>query len=460
MKKLLSIFLAVALVFSTVIVTTEPAKAATSDWLFYGSTCTSNSSAASTINYVLAKYDQYSTYTGSGECFGWTERVCNLLAAERSTKYYDDLKFTVKNFRAKCLGLKAGAHLRLSNEKEYNPWSGHSVCLLKVTEDDVCWTDNNAVGYETIAYYRGTLEQFVARYGSFEYMNMVIKNTKYKTQVEPKLAVEKTGSGKPKLYWTKTSNTSKYKIYRSTSKNGTYKLIKTTTSKNYLDSSAKYGKKYYYKVKSVKKYTTDKTSNIFSCTPRLATPVITDYTTNLKSGGIKITWKKVTNADKYYIYRSVNHGDYKYYAATTKTSWTNSKNVNPKNSYSYKVRAIYKADTDGNSYRSEPTYYIYPRIAAPKVSKSYNASTNELTLSWPKVSYATSYRVGFYENGNYDWYSYYNSTTELKQVIDMDRFYPGNYYEFFVLAYPDSGSTSVPSSLVKVTINEDGTVKI
>lgn len=138
MKKLISILLTVMLVGSSLVVSTSPVHASTADWQFYGSTCTSSASASSTINYIRAKYDQYSEYKGTGECWGWAEKVSNMLAAERSIKYYSGLKFTKKNFKDKCLNIKAGAHLRLSHNKEYNGMSGHSICLLKVTEKQVC----------------------------------------------------------------------------------------------------------------------------------------------------------------------------------------------------------------------------------------------------------------------------------------------------------------------------------
>ncbi len=62
---------------------------------------------------------------------------------------------------------------------------------------------------------------------------------------------KKTGN---KLSWNKIKGASGYQIYRASSKKGTYKLIKTVNKKklSYTDK-AKKGKKYYYKIRAVKK---------------------------------------------------------------------------------------------------------------------------------------------------------------------------------------------------------------
>lgn len=454
MKKLISMFLTVMLVTSSMIISTAPVHASTADWEFTGSTCTSSASAASTINYIRAKYDQYSQYKGTGECWGWAEKVGNMLAAERSAKYYSGLKFTKKNFKNKCLGIKAGAHLRLSHGKEYDGMYGHSICLLKVTENQVCWTDNNYSGYNIIAYHSATLDQFMNYYGQYEYLNALTKTVSYKSQPTPLLAIEKNAEGRSRLFWTKTSSTSKYKVYRSTSKNGTYKLIKTTTAKNYIDKTAKYGVKYYYKVRSVKSGT-DPYSGRFASTARLIKPVITDWGNNENTGQIWIKWKKVPNADKYYIYRSRNGSKYTFFASTTKTTYTDPKAADPAKRFSYKVKAVYSKNTKGNSYVSDQTYSLYPNLAKPKLSYTYDETTNQLTLKWKKIPYADSYTIYFTEEGS-SGYGYFNSTKNLSSVIDLNRFYEGNTYRFWIQAYGDRAGVSYDSNIVKITIPDDG----
>ena len=61
---------------------------------------------------------------------------------------------------------------------------------------------------------------------------------------------------------------------------------------------------------------------------------------------IKLTWDKVTNAEKYQIYYSTNGGSYKKLATVSgsKTSYTNSKLDFKKNDYKFKIRAYDKVD--------------------------------------------------------------------------------------------------------------------
>jgi len=43
----------------------------------------------------------------------------------------------------------------------------------------------------------------------------------------------------------------KYNVLRSTSKNGSYSKVATVTGRSYVDTAAKAGKTYYYKVVAV-----------------------------------------------------------------------------------------------------------------------------------------------------------------------------------------------------------------
>ena len=65
-------------------------------------------------------------------------------------------------------------------------------------------------------------------------------------------------------------------------------------------------------------------------------------------GKPKISWSKVTGADKYYVYRSTNGKDYTILIKTTKTSVTNT-GAKKGTKYYYKVKAICSANTNANS---------------------------------------------------------------------------------------------------------------
>ena len=66
------------------------------------------------------------------------------------------------------------------------------------------------------------------------------------------------------------------------------------------------------------------------------------------SGKPKLSWSKVTGADKYYVYRSTDGKTFKHFATTTKLSYTNT-GAKKGTKYYYKVKAICSANTKANS---------------------------------------------------------------------------------------------------------------
>ena len=62
-----------------------------------------------------------------------------------------------------------------------------------------------------------------------------------------------TSKGDPKLSWAKIDGATKYEIYRATSKTGTYTKLTSTAKTSVVNTSAKAGKTYYYKVKAISK---------------------------------------------------------------------------------------------------------------------------------------------------------------------------------------------------------------
>ncbi len=463
MKKIISILLITALMLTSISLVPDHTYAATkpADWYFTGAQCTKNSAAASTIDYIQAKHPTGSVYKGSGECYGWAEKISTMLASKRSTKYYTGLKFTKKNLLAKCKGVKAGTHLRVSDEKKFNGYRGHSICLLKVTNDMVYWTDANVGGiYNGIRHKCAPIESFLAQY-PFKYINAVTKNLSYKAQSStPLLTIKRADSGKGTLYWAKSSSTSKYKVYRATSKNGSYKLIKTTTKANYTDTKATPGKKYYYKVKALKKNGRKVDSSKKTFTARLAAPVVTKFTNENAKGRIQISWKAVKNANKYYIYRacaSDSKPKFKYVGATSKTTYTDSKVTNPNKWYVYKVKSIYSKNTKGNSLYSEEYGYFQCGLAAPTLSHTYDPSTNTLAFTWSKSSYAKGYELCYRSTA--DGYTMEQGfVTTTNTTMDISQLTPGETYQFYVVAFKDeydyywNEPGSIASNTIKFTV--------
>ena len=163
----------------------------------------------------------------------------------------------------------------------------------------------------------------------------------------PTVTISRSG-GKAKLSWKAVSGATKYWVYRSTD-GKKYTRVAITTKLSYADSKSKSGTKYYYKVMAVAVVNETNVgsacSAVKSIMTTLAKPTVKITTSN---GKPKLTWGKVTGADKYYVYRSTNGKDYTLLVKTTKTSVTNT-GAKKGTKYYYKVKAICSANTKANS---------------------------------------------------------------------------------------------------------------
>ncbi len=170
-----------------------------------------------------------------------------------------------------------------------------------------------------------------------------------------------------KLTWTKQPYVSGYEVYRSTSKLGKYERVGRITSNtaSFTDSGRSSGKTYYYKVRSYKiinkKREYGSNSDIFAVSTRCKTPVIT--LSSPKSKSVKVSWKKVSNATGYKIYRATSKkGTYKNIKTVTSgntLSYTN-KGLSSGKTYYYKVRAY-------RTVNGEKVYSYYTSVKSVKV---------------------------------------------------------------------------------------------
>lgn len=177
-------------------------------------------------------------------------------------------------------------------------------------------------------------------------------NIKLKTPAPKAAAI--ASSGKIKVSWPSVYKADKYEVYRATSKNGKYSKVKTTTLKYYNDTKATAEKTYYYKVKAIKSGNSainSAQSKVISKVCDLAKPTITVKRNS--NGDPKVSWKKVSYADKYYVYRATKKsGTYSKVKTTTSLSYTDTKAKAGK-TYYYKVKAVSTKTSDANSAYSE-----------------------------------------------------------------------------------------------------------
>lgn len=147
-----------------------------------------------------------------------------------------------------------------------------------------------------------------------------------------------------KVSWGKVDGATGYQLYRATSKTGSFTKVADTKSLNYTNKSLTTGKTYYYKVRAYRTadsatvYGAD--SPVVSAKPKPMAPAGMKAS-RVSNSSIKVSWKKVTGATKYQVYRATSKtGKYTKVTETTSLSYTNKKLTDNK-TYYYKVRAYH-----------------------------------------------------------------------------------------------------------------------
>ncbi len=172
------------------------------------------------------------------------------------------------------------------------------------------------------------------------------KNTKKLQATTAKVTVNANGSFK--ISWNKVTGATKYGIYMKQA-NGSYKWIKTVTGTSWTTAVAAYGKQYTYKVLVANNNKSAQTfSNVVNAknTKKLQTPSL-KVAIN-KNGSFKLSWGKVTGAEKYELYIKQANGSYKLMKTTTATSFTTAVAAKGK-TYSYKIRAVTSKNKNATS---------------------------------------------------------------------------------------------------------------
>ena len=274
----------------------------------------------------------------------------------------------------------------------------------------------------------------------------------------PTVTAGTDSQGRPTLKWKAVSGAAKYEVYRARSKDGDYIKYSTTTGTSYTNISyIEDGNTYYYKVRALDASgTAGAWSSIVSVTYRAAStgtlpaPTVTDG--NDAQGRPTLTWKAVSGAAKYEVYRARSRsGEYIKYSTVTGTSYTNTSYIEDGNTYYYKVRALDASGTAGAwssivsvTYRAAST----GTLSAPTVTGG-NDSQGRPTLKWKAVSGAAKYEVyrSYSRDGSYSKYSTQTSTG----YTNSSYLTSGTTYYYKVRALKSDGTAGPYSAVVSVT---------
>ena len=261
----------------------------------------------------------------------------------------------------------------------------------------------------------------------------------------PTVTMTYSDSGKPKLTWKAVSGATSYRVFRSESRGTGYSLLGTTTATSYTNTGAAVGKTYYYRVKAVNSVGTSGYSNIVSGKAKTAAPAAPSVTAgNSSTGKPRLTWKAVSGAVSYRIYRSESRGTgYSLLGTTSSTSYVNTGAAAGK-TYYYRVKAVnrdgmasgYSNIVSGKAKTAAP--------AAPSVTAG-NSSTGKPRLTWKAVSGAVKYEV-YRSTRQNSGYSLLGTTTSTSYVNTGAS--TGTTYYYRVKAVNRDGMASGYSNIV------------
>ncbi len=252
----------------------------------------------------------------------------------------------------------------------------------------------------------------------------------------PKLYGKKTNVGVPKISsvengadgvivsWSAVKGADKYYVYRKADKSSWKKVKTTKKSRTFIDKTAKNGVKYTYRVKAVdgKKISQYYAGEKITC---LGAPKLSSVKNNTSS--VKLTWKKVSSADGYYVYRKGDSGSWKRVAKIKggkKVTYTDT-SVKCSKTYNYTIRA-YDGKVKG-CYDDSGLKTVFLKNPADVTAQS---SENGIVINFNQVAAATSYEI-YRKAADGEWNKISTVAGDITSFVDMDVA-EGETYEYSV----------------------------
>ena len=125
-------------------------------------------------------------------------------------------------------------------------------------------------------------------------------------QMKTTVEAANTKNGAIKLTWTAMNGAVKYKVLMAEKQDGQYQEIASVTGTAYTYSKGTIGKTYYFKVVGVNAEGAESAKSKPVSLPRLPAQVTGLKAKSTKKKQVTLTWKKVNEAKKYFIYMSAN----------------------------------------------------------------------------------------------------------------------------------------------------------
>ena len=185
------------------------------------------------------------------------------------------------------------------------------------------------------------------------------------------------------------------------------------------------------------------------------------------NGTFKMTWNKVTGAEKYEIYYKQTDGSYKLLKTVTGTSYTTVFAQYGKQ-YSYKMKAV--TGNTKSDYSKVVNATNNKKLQTPTLKVSVN-SNGTFKMTWNKVTGATSYQIYYKQaDGSYKLLKTVTGTSYTSGFAQYGKQYS---YKVRAVTSKNSSATSNFSSVVnakntnklgtptmKATVNKNGSFKL
>lgn len=258
------------------------------------------------------------------------------------------------------------------------------------------------------------------------------------------------------ISWSGVSGATGYAVYRKPA-GGSWGMIGTSKTTEFNDVSKLSNKTtYYYTVRAYVGSADVAKENRYSSEywgyydtsglkiTFLNTPVLDSA--KVISSGIQITWKGVTGASGYAVYRKAEGGSWGCIGNTSSSSYTDASNLSG-NKYYYTVRSYVGNFSTAKANRYSAAYWSgydsagveAKRLASPSL-KNVTSSASGITVSWNSVSGATGYAVYRKVEGG-SWTSI--GTTESTNYTDKSGMTNGRTYYYTVRAYSGNKTTAI-----------------
>ncbi len=251
-----------------------------------------------------------------------------------------------------------------------------------------------------------------------------------------------TASGHPKIYWDAVDGAAKYWVYRSTD-GKKFSYYDSTTKTSYTNSSTSIGTTYYYKVKAIG--TNGASSDLSSVVSIQCRPAAANISIYRVNGKPQLKWKAVSGATKYWIYRSTDGKEFKYFDSTTKTSYTNSGAASG-TKYYYRVKAVAVVNGKNVVSANSSTKSLFTSLAKPSVS--ITTSNGKPKISWSKVTGADKYYI--YRSTDGKNFSYWDATANLSYTNLSAKKNTKYYYKVKAVCASNSNANSAQSAAVSI----------